>query len=1079
VEQRFDQRVGELLTDAEHAVARDDWAAVRALAAAALALEPANSEARRLLVDADARAPRPGERRQLTVMFCDIVGSTPLSGRVDPEVVRDVMVAYQTVWHDAISQFGGQIFQYQGDGVLAYFGHPTAHEDDALRAVKAGLSLLARVGELEEQHRRERGIELGVRVAVHTGLVVIGEVGAPAQPSHDAVVGETPNIAARLQEHAAPGTLVISESTYELVRGAITARALGTRELRGVARPLEVYEVVAEISEPHRAERGTPFVGREAELAHLSELWELVSEGGGSAILMRGEAGIGKSRLGEVFLRRVTTGRGMAIACTCSRYHTATDLYPVRRLVLSACGVDQTAPRERVRRLRDALSALDLEQHHPLFVTLLGLPHEDWCPPPELDGLLLRESMLSALVEWMAACVQRSPHLVVIDDMQWSDPSTLDFLARVVARRLPGLMLLLLGRGDFRSPWSEATVTTVELGRLSEAALAQIAAELPEGRDLSPARLARLMDRSDGIPLHFEELVRTAGVSPLPPASEAPAPRSEIPSTLLDPLLARLGGPGVDLALAQTLATIGHEVRHELVCAVAGLADGDLRARLSGLIAAGIIETDDREPPTYRFRHHLLGELAYEIQLLPIRVRRHSEIADILTAAPLGAAPTDGGMLAYHLEHARRYAEAIDAYVRASRVLQSHGAHAEATVQLNHAVDLLPSVSDERERKSLELTVRQWRGFSAVSTMGFAAPDAVIDYERCLELCREMKLGSEQLPSLTTAWSYYALQGRLAEADELIARRRELGDLGSDAVPEAGGIGAVEFFRGRYTDAAREIDEFLATPYALLPSVPDEWPLPNDSVGTLRAHLAVTQWIMGEPGAARDSMRVARTRAEQLGFPHGPYTLAYVLSMTSLMAYLAGADDAALAATDEMLSIADRHGFAFWTMCAHVHRGIIGARRGDAHALESLSGSANNWRALGVEVWAPWYLTEQGAGCIVVGDLPKALALFDDAEATAEGTDARFYHAETLRLRGEARLAGGDDHGVDDLARAVAVAHEQGARLFELRARVAQCRAGVVGAHDDLGALVDTFANDVELPELIAAREVLALAGHH
>jgi class 3 adenylate cyclase len=1077
--ERFEPWIGKLLDDAREAATQRDWSAVRALAESVLALDPANQTAERLLEDSRSAIAEAGEWRQLTVMFCDLVGSTSLAAQHDPEIFREVLRSYQTTTNAVVSRYDGHIAKYIGDGVLAYFGYPTPHEDDARRAVKAGLDLLVALRDVAADAKQRHGFELAVRIAIHTGMVVRADMGPPTSPERDAVVGETPNVAARLQDRARPGTLVISDATYRLVQGYFVAEPLGSLELRGLTHPVDAYEVVGEASAHglFDAQRElSPFVNRYDELEQLSALWQHVARGGSSVAAIRGEPGIGKSRLVDVLRAQVIAEEGSALPFRCSSFHTTTHLYPARRLVADMCGIDLAADLSgAVPHLRQTLAESGLEHHLPLFDALLNVPPGPECPLPELDGPRLREATLAALVEWIEGEAARCPRALMVHDLHWADPSTVELLDRLIARRVPHLLVLLTSRSEFELPWT--SIEVLELGPLSAYDLDRIAAASPTAQRLSAGQVEEFVRRSDGVPLFFEELLHLAGQP-----SGTPSPRlarrrqTTIPPALLDPLLARLAAPGVDLGLVQTLACIGQEVDQDLLAAVADVPDEELRAGLDGLVTAGLLDREEGEAPTYRFHHHLLRELAYDTQLTPARVKRHSRIADAIRLRLRTDHSADAGRLAQHLEHAERASEAIAAYVEAAQIAQTQGAFAEANEILEHALELVARIPDEQARLTLELTVRRALGFSMVATLGYAAPQAIHEHERCFELSQMLEPGPEHLPNLIPVWSYYLLKGDLGRAEEVISvERRRIGGGGPDEPPEELFTGFNRYFRGDVAGAVADLESYLDSDYARQPGTSSQWPLPNDPTVAAWTLQSLAVHLSGDPAAARSAINNAETRAARLPFPWGPFSMAYAKAYGCLIGLLASDHEAADADVAELLELAERHGFMFFTLYGQLQNTIATLRPGATGDPDAVTQALALWRIAGGELWVPAFLTEIAKYQLEGGDLGGARASLREAEAISGRSGARYWAAETARVLGEFRLAAGDAAGVEDLRAAVELAARQGALVFELRARIGLSRA-VDGREefDELAGLVDRFGGRPGPPELAAARQVLS-----
>ncbi len=772
---------------------------------------------------------------------------------------------------------------------------------------------------------------------------------------------------------------------------------------------------------------------------------------------------------------QVIAEKGSVLPFRCSTFHATSHLYPARRLVAEVCDIDLAGDLDgAVPRLRETLARSGLEHHLPLFASLLGIPAGPESPGPELDGQRLREATLAALVEWIEGEAAHSALALMVDDLQWADPSTLELLDRLVARRVPRMLVLLTSRRDFELPWT--SVEVLELGPLNASDLDQIAAASPAAQGLAAGQVEKLVRRSDGVPLFFEELLRVEGQPSGAPVPRPARRRTAIPPALLDPLLARLAAPGVDLGLVQTIACIGQEVRQDLLAAVVDLPDEELRVGLNGLVAAGLLERDEGDAPTYRFRHHLLRELAYDTQLTPARMQRHGRIADTLRQRLGKDHSADAGRLAQHLEHAGRTSEAIAAYVDAAQIAQSQGAFAEATEILDHALELVAQITDEQTRLTLELTVRRAIGFSMVATLGYAAPQAVHEHERCFELYQTLEPGPEHLPDLIPVWSYYLLKGDLGRAEEVISvERRRIGVEGPDETPDELFTAFNHYFRGDVAAAVADLESYLDSDYAQQPGKPSQWPLPNDPTVAAWALLSLAVHLKGDPGAAHDAIVSAERRAAGLPFPWGPFSTAYAKAYGCLIGLLAGDYEAADTDVAELLEVADRHGFMFFTLYGQLQNTIATMRPGGTADAEAVTQALALWRIAGGELWVPAFLTEIAKHQLDGGDLDGARASLREAKAISGRSGAHYWAAETARVLGESRLAAGEPAGVEDLREAVELAARQGAVVFELRARTASIRAVQDReGFDQLAGLVDAFGDRPGPPELAAARQVLS-----
>ena len=1050
----LDRRVRDLLADAEAEAERKAWDRARALANAVLVLDPDNSRARQLVESTDGGEGAEGEWRQLTVMFCDMVGSTGLSEQLSGEAYRDVILRYQEVCDDVIARHGGRIAKFQGDGILAYFGHPVVHEDDAHRGVRAGLDIPTAFVPVAHALHDAYGVEVAVRVAVHTGMVVLSDMGTARSPEPAAIVGEAPNLAARLQDHARPNSMVISGSTYELVRGYFVVERRGPVQLRGLSRPVEVFEVVGEGLADSRMDASrelSPFVGRATELDQLEGLWREADDGRSAVALVVGDPGIGKTRLVEVIRRRIADRGAATLAAWCSPQRASSQLWAARRLVEFACAVSSRSnPDDALRRVERSLAVDGQEESLPLFAALLGLPAPSWRPAPELAPAALREATLDALVRWITRAAAREPRLVVVDDLQWCDPSTLELLHRVIAARPPGLFLVMTSRVGVHLPWMPESVTTIPLGPLSSDDLHRVAAGVPGGHDVPNERLEDLIARSDGVPLYFEELLVVAGRNVSPAARPMTLSwKHELPPSLIGPLLARVEATGVDSRLIQTMAVIGHEVPSDLLSAVMGMEPNALQAALGELEGAGLIEQvpasdeADGAPPTYRFHHRLLWELVYDMQLLPARVSRHGRVADALIARAGGLEAADGAVLGPHLEQAVRTPEAVRAYTAAARRGLGEGAEAEAAQMLHHGLDLLDSLADADDRLALELPLRQLRGLAATTREGYLSAEAVAEHERCLEICRTLPSRAEYLPAALGVWIYYLLKGELDRADSVLdAQASRMGEAWPGIDVEAGCRQLISFFRGDLPRMFGEARAYIGSPHPLMddaagPTIVEDWPNPTDPVSVALSFLGVASYVVGRWDDAEAHFARADARTAEWPFPYGAFTRANTAAMRTVMHRQANDREGARAAAREMVELGERHGFTFWTLTGNLTLALDAAQRCEEGGQDRAEALLSVTRFTGADVWTPAYLYELARAHGARGDHEAAIRTLEESAQLADRTGSQIYASETARLLGESRLALGDRSGLAEIQAAAKIAQEQGTRLFELRARTA------------------------------------------
>jgi class 3 adenylate cyclase len=632
-----------------------------------------------------APPPAEAERRQLTVLFCDLVDSTRLASQLDPEELRQVVQAYQATCAKVIARFEGHIAQYLGDGLLVYFGYPLAHEDDAQRAVRAGLGILEAMGQLHTSLGPEREVHLAVRLGIHTGLVVVGDVGEGTRQEQLAL-GETPNVAARLQGLAAPNTLVISATTFQLLGGFFACQPLGTPLLKGLAQPLVVYRVLYESMARSRLEAAsrtgwTPLVGREQEIAVLRERWARVTDGLGQVVLLSGEAGIGKSRLVQVLTDQVAAEPcAWLTLCQCSPYYQHTALYPLidllERVVLRVEG--EASPQQKVGKLEGFLVqyGLPLAEAVSLFAALLSLPLPADYTPVTVSPEQQKQQTLHVLVTLLLRIAAQQPVLFVMEDLHWVDPSTLELLSLLVDQGPTARILTLFTfRPDFSPPWTgRAHLTQLTVNRLPRRQAVEVIHQVAHGKVLPPEVVEQIVAKTDGVPLFVEELTKMVLESEMLQerdegyALTGPLHPLAIPATLHDSLMARLDRLATVKALAQLGATLGREFSYALLRAVAPWDEGTLHQGLHQLVAAEFLYQRGVPPQaTYTFKHALIQDVAYQSLLRSTRQQYHQRIAQALEAQFPETVATQPELVAQHYTTAGCTEQAIRYWLRAGQ----------------------------------------------------------------------------------------------------------------------------------------------------------------------------------------------------------------------------------------------------------------------------------------------------------------------------------------------------------------------------------------------------------------------------
>lgn len=665
------------------------------------------------------------ERRQLTVMFCDLVGSTALAERLDPEELRELLAQYQDACGEVIQRYEGHIARYVGDGLLVYFGYPKAHEDDPQRAVRAGLGIVEAIQGLGAKLTHPE-VNLAVRIGITTGTVVVGDIGSGERREQQAIVGETPNLAARLQGLAGPNAVVIGASTRRLLAGLFDWDDLGEQRLKGVSQPLRAYRVRGESSAPSRfeaeAQKGlTPLVGREEEIGLLLKRWEQAKEGGGQVVLLSAEAGTGKSRIVRAFRERLGEAPHSRVLYYCSPYHQHSALYPAIEQLERALRLEKTdAPDQKLDKLDAVLSKLGLlvRDLGPVLAAFLSLPASERYPPIALSPDERRRKTLEAMVAMIEAMTSQQPVLMVVEDAQWVDPSTLELLGLLVDQlRSKRFLMLVTFRPEFASPWSGyAHVTAITLNRLSGKECATLVMKVTGGKSLPQEVLEQIVAKTDGVPLFVEELTKNLLESGLLVEKgerlvlSGPLPPLAIPASLQDSLMARLDRLARVKDVAQLAATLGRTFSHELIAAVAQLKESTLNDALAELVAAGLIYRRGVPPAAaYEFKHALVQDAAYQSLLKSTRQQYHHRIARVLEERFPQIVQTQPELLAHHYTEAHLTVQAIGYWRKAAEQASERAGYVEALAHLAQGLELIKTLPDtpERTREELDAHLRQ------------------------------------------------------------------------------------------------------------------------------------------------------------------------------------------------------------------------------------------------------------------------------------------------------------------------------------------------------------------------------------
>lgn len=1045
-----------------------------------------------------------GERRHLTVMFCDLVGSTALSEKLDPEDLRDVIHAYQEVCVGVIERYDGHVAQYLGDGLLAYFGYPTAHEEDARRAIQASREICAAMGPLQD--KLGAMAEIAVRIGLHSGLVVIGEVGAGERREHLAL-GETPNVAARVQGLAATNTVAISEDTRRLARGYFVYDALGPQTLKGISQPVPIYLVVGETDALGRLEAGpmlTPLVGREVETATLADRWERVAAGAMHIVVIAGEAGIGKSRLIHGLRDRLSrSGEPHAwVELRASELHQGSALHPVivhlQRLL--RFGADDE-PDERTARLESLLQeyGFDTREALPLFCALLSLPLPAGRLPLDLSPELQKQRTIQATVTWLLAEAARRPLVVVFEDLHWIDPSSLDLLAAVLAdRRQAPVLVVLSARPEFTPSWEiDGRFTFMTVDRLSRDDSVGMIARIA-GRPLPQELCERLLALTDGVPLFTEELTKAVLDGDLLTEREGrfelrrPLATLDVPATLQESLLARLDKLGAARDVAQIGAVLGREFSYPLIQVVSGLDHDSLRRELAKLVESGLVMQRQRPPfASYTFKHALVQDAAYSALLRARRREIHERTARRLEDRFPEVATTQPEIVARHFAQGARAEEAVAWWGKAAVLDAGRGNHAEAAQHCREGLALLADLPAGAERDMTELQLQSVAGASLAARLGYAAPVAEQAYSRAVELARQLGETPGSVQPVVGLWAYHLLRSNHQSGKALARQVVDIGDAAGDHSIRAQGLGSLGWSlmclgelsaaRDAFEQAAGIAHDFCDRPWVNF----QPGDVPIGILGGLVSVLAA----MGHLGQAqrRNQDLLDRADAPDVWGPHFSRAAACAYSSYYYLLFLhdpvAGAKHAATT-----LAIGSERGYAGWQITGMLNLAIARAELGEApEAIETLKQGIALWRAAGAELNVGFFLWGLARAQRSVGDRGAAIVTLDEALAMTDASDEHQITSELLRLRGDIALehdAAAADHAAAHFERAIALARRQQAKLFELRAvrslhglRAGQGRGAETFA--PLEALLGCFDEQHSAFDLRQARTLLEATRPH
>ena len=1033
------------------------------------------------------------ERRQLTVMFCDLVGSTTLSARLDPEDLREVISAYQICVTETVRRFNGFVARYLGDGVLAYFGYPHAQEDDAERAVRAGLELIAAVGELKTH------ASLQTRVGIATGLVVVGSL-IGSGDAHE-IVGETPNLAARLQAIADANTVVIAESTRRLVGTLFELKELGGRELKGISGSTQVWAAlsVSPIGSRFEALHGgalTPFIGRQQELASLLEHWSLAKASAGQVVLLSGEAGIGKSRLTVALMGRLALEPHIRLRYFCSPQRADSPFYPVIGQMERAAALTRG---DTLKAKLDKLDTLLVRTSTPvedaaLFAEMLSLPNDGRYPAVDLLPQQRRQRTMEALIFQIRALTRSGPVLMIFEDAHWADPTSLETLGKVIDQIAAlGMLLIVTFRPEFEPPWiKQHHITTIALNRLPQQEVG-VMIDRVAGSGLLPVGIRQdIIERTDGIPLFIEETTKAVLEARSQEAAEhtlALVPSPAVPATLHASLMARLDRLGPAKEVAQIGAAIGREFLHALLAPVAGKPAAELASALNDLIVAGLLFRQGTPPDaTYLFNHALVQDVAYGTLLRERRRALHARIAETIETQFPEIAENQPELVARHLTEAGLTEKAASLWGKAGQRSLERSALSEAIEQLTRAlrqIATLPATPALR-REQIKLQVAIITPLMHVK--GYAAPEAKAAVERASQLIEEAQAMGEPpddplmlFSVLYASWAanYVAFNGDLIRdlATQFLALAEKQGDtaplvighrlMGASLV-HTGEIatGLVHYNRAlAYFDPAEH--RKLATRFGQ-----------DDRVSVL-CYRSLGLWTLGYPEAALADIKNALGDARAMG---QAATLMFALLIGSFTHILCGNYAAAEERTEKIVALAAEKSAFLWKAFGVSLQGcLLALTDKPADAVNRITAGIAAFRSTGATCFLPLYLAFLARANAALGNSDDAQRSIQEALQAIAKSKERWCEAEVYRTAGEIALmppASEQRKAEQYFDRALAVARAQQAKSWELRAAISLARlwrerGSPEQGRELLAPIYDWFTEGFETVDLQEAKNLL------
>ncbi len=1055
----------------------------RILMAAVAELDAAASPVAEDQTEADRPATAEAERRQLTVMFCDLVGSTALSARLDPEDMREMLRAYQDACAAVVMRYEGFVAKYMGDGILVYFGYPRAHEDDAERSINSGLGIVEAVKGLE------RG--LSVRIGIATGIVVVGDIVGEGASQEAAITGETPNLAARLQDIAKPDTVVIAETTHGLIGGLFDLEDLGRHDLKGFTEGVQAWAV----SGSHRAESRfdatrsehlTALIGRDEEMEILQRRWDRAKAGEGQVVLISGEPGLGKSRLARELETRIGDEPHYRLRHQCSPYHTNSALYPIIDRLERAAGFEGGDAAETKLAKLEALIELSGKPSKdiaPLFASLLSIATGDRYPLLNVSPQRQKELTLQAIVDQLAGLSDRRPVLFVLEDAHWIDPTTME-LMELTVERVPesSVLVLITHRPEFDAPWSgNPRVTPLALRRLEASDCVQLV-DLVSGAGMLPESLReQITMQTDGVPLFVEELTKSVLETAVVSGNASAA--MEVPATLQDSLTARLDRLGPAKEVAQIGAVIGREFSHDLLTSVSMLGAEALGDAIGRLTESGLIHLRrSGSQATYTFKHALVQGTAYGSLLRSRRAEIHARVAECLATDFPETVEGEPELLAHHCSEAGLAEQAVDYWEMAGQHAMKRSANIEAEGHIRKGLEILACMPEAPQRRRREIALLNTLGVCLMPTRGFGNPEVAEAFSKAALISETEGDLRGLFVALRGKGQYQMISGDLGTAEDqtgtILGLAEKLEEPG--LLIEAHHLGWSSLtFTGNFAAARehaetgialydRERDHHLTYVYS-----------GHDPGVCCRSFGALALWQLGYPDKALALCREGETLARELSHPFTLTVALWALGMLQLLRREIGEIGTI---GDFLIRHCDEMGFRPFVPLGHIYRGGAAAEQGDFHdGISELREGISGMRSTRTKYTLPLFLAWLGELHLKAGQIEEGLNAIEEGLAMANEDRDRFSLPEFHRIRGELLMAGSPERkaeAADAFKHAIGIAKDQQAKSLELRAatrlaRLWHAQGKMTEARDLLAPTRGWFTEGFDTADLEEAKALL------